>query len=167
VPVRPVLALPDPVLKRVAEPVGAIGPAEHDLAADLVETMRVSPACVGIAAPQIGVARRAFCVDVTGHRKARTCAGLVVLFDPELLVAEAPESAREGCMSVPDLTGNVLRATRVVMRGRTPDDAERVVTADAFEARALLHELDHLDGMLFLDRVDSLAADVFKRKRYR
>lgn len=166
-PVRPVLALPDPGLKRVAEAVGAIGPAEHDLAADLVETMRASPACVGIAAPQIGVARRAFCVDVTGHRKARTCAGLVVLFDPELLVAEAPESAREGCTSVPDLTGNVMRATRVVMRGRTPDDAERVVTADAFEARALLHELDHLDGMLFLDRVDSLAADVFKRKRYR
>lgn len=166
-PVRLVLALPDPTLKRVAEPVGDIGAAEVALAADLVDTMRAAPACVGIAAPQIGVTRRAFCVDVTGHRKARSCAGLIALFDPELVVAEAPESAREGCMSVPDLTGNVMRATSVVMRGLTPEGELRTVEADAFEARALLHELDHLDGTLFLDRVDSLAADVFKRKRYR
>jgi peptide deformylase len=136
------------------------------LARDLVDTMRSRPACVGLAAPQIGVSRRAFVVDVTGHKKARSCHGQVVLFDPELLVAEAPVLAREGCLSVPDLTGDVARAGRVVVRGLTVDRDACIVEADAFEARALLHELDHLNGLLFLDRVASHAS-VFRRRVYR
>jgi len=128
--------------------------------------MRASPACVGLAANQIGVALRAFAVDVTGHKKARSCHGELVLFDPEVLLAHGPALAREGCMSVPDLTGDVARATTVVLRGLGIDGAERVVQADAFEARALLHELDHLDGLLFLDRVSSHEY-VFRRKVYK
>jgi len=128
--------------------------------------MRASPACVGIAATQIGVGVRAFAVDVTGHKKARSCHGEVVLFDPELLLAHGRVAAREGCMSVPDLTGDVARASAVVMRGLTLDGAERVIEADAFEARALLHELDHLDGLLFLDRVSSHES-LFRRKVYK
>jgi peptide deformylase len=166
VAVRPVRSLPDPVLKQVAAPVGVIDDEARALAADLVDTMRASPACVGLAAPQIGVSRRAFVIDVTGHKKAVSCHGEVVLFDPELLLAHGPLGAREGCMSVPDLTGDVARATRVVMRGLGVDGRDRVIQADAFEARALLHELDHLDGLLFLDRVTSSAA-VFRRKIYR
>ncbi len=164
--VRPVLILPDPFLQRAAAPVGGIDAAALALAADLVDTMRSRPACVGLAAPQIGVGRRAFVVDVTGHRKARSCAGELVLFDPELVAATDPVLAREGCLSVPDLTGDVARATHVVVRGTGTDGAERVVEADAFEARALLHELDHLDGLLFLDRVSS-AHSVYRRKVYR
>jgi peptide deformylase len=166
-PVRPVVRLPDHVLKRVADPVKEIGPEELALAADLLDTMAASPSCVGVAAPQIGVSRRAFCVDVTGHRKADSCHGALVLFNPALILAANREVAREGCLSVPDLTGNVVRATEVVMSGLTPEGRTRVVEANAFEARALLHELDHLDGLLFLDRVGSLATDVFRRKRYR
>jgi peptide deformylase len=166
-PVRPVVRLPDPVLKRMAEPISEIGPEELALAADLLDTMEASPSCVGVAAPQIGVSRRAFCVDVTGHKKADSCHGAFVLFNPVLLVAAHADLAREGCLSVPDLTGNVARATEVVMQGITPEGATRVIEANAFEARALLHELDHLDGMLFIDRVGSLATDVFRRKRYR
>ena len=165
-PVRPVLLLPDAVLTHPAAPVGPIDDEARALAADLVDTMRAVPHSVGLAAPQIGVARRAFAVDVTGHRKARSCAGLVVLFDPEVLMADDPEVAREGCLSVPDLTGDVPRATRVVLRGRTPAGDDRLVEADAFEARALLHEFDHLDGRVFLDRVAS-PASVFRRKVYR
>lgn len=165
--VRPVLRLPHAVLKQIARPVVSIGPAERALADDLVDTMAASPACVGIAANQIGSTARAFCVDVSGHKKADSCHGLIVLFNPVLVAARAPAAAREGCMSVPDLTGNVARATEVVLRGLTPAGTERIVEANAFEARALQHELDHLDGCLFLDRVDSFAADVFKRKRYR
>ena len=105
-------------------------------------------------------------MDVTGHRKARSCHGDVVLFNPEVLLAREPASAREGCMSVPDLTGDVSRATVVVVRGLTPDGAERILEADAFEARAVLHEIDHLDGLLFLDRVTSRHS-VFPRKVYR
>lgn len=166
-PERPVLRLPHPVLKRVAEPVPAVGDDERALARDLVDTMRVSPACVGIAAPQIGVSLRAFCMDITGHKKASSCHGEVVMFNPEVVLARLPEVAREGCMSVPDLTGNVARATEVVVRGLDLDGQVRVIEADAFEARALLHEIDHLDGMLFLDRVSSLKTDVFRRRTYR
>jgi peptide deformylase len=166
-PVRPVLRLPEPVLKRIADPITEIGPEELALAADLLDTMAASPSCVGVAAPQIGVSRRAFCVDVTGHKKADSCHGAFVLFNPVLLVAAHADLAREGCLSVPDLTGNVARATEVVMQGITPEGATRVIEANAFEARALLHELDHLDGFLFIDRVGSLTTDVFRRKRYR
>ena len=165
-PPRPVLRLPHPVLKRVADEVVTIGDAERSLAADLVDTMRASPACVGIAAPQIGESVRAFCIDVTGHRKADSCHGEVVLFNPEVVLVRLPAVAREGCMSVPDLTGDVARATELVVRGLDPAGQVRVIEANAFEARALLHEIDHLDGTLFLDRVASLATDVFRRKRY-
>src|SRR5687767_2836518 len=97
--VRDVVALPEAVLKqRAAE----IGGADAALGDDLVDTMRVSPGCVGLAAPQIGVSRRAFCLDVSGHPKGNPNHGLVVLFDPELVHAEGSEVAREGCMSVPD-----------------------------------------------------------------
>jgi len=164
--VRPVLGLPDPFLQRPSAKVGRVDADALSLAADLLDTMRAREACVGLAAPQIGVGLRAFAIDVSGHRKARTCAGELVLFDPELLSAEDPAIGREGCLSIPDLTGDVARATRVVVRGIGVDGAERVVEADAFEARALLHELDHLDGFLFLDRVAS-AHSVYRRKVYR
>ena len=166
-PVRPVVRLPEHVLKQVAEPVKGIGPDERALAADLLDTMFSSPSCVGVAAPQINVSLRAFSVDVTGHKKADSCHGPFVLFNPVLILARHLELAREGCLSVPDLTGNVARATEVVVRGLTPEGETRVIEANAFEARALLHELDHLDGMLFLDRVGSLSTDVFRRRRYR
>ena len=164
--VLPVLALPDPFLQRPSATVGAVDDAALALAADLLDTMRSRPACVGLAAPQIGVGLRAFAIDVTGHRKARSCAGELVLFDPVLLSSDKPVMGREGCLSIPDLTGDVARATEVVVRGTGVDGAEWVLEADAFEARALLHELDHLDGFLFLDRVAS-PHSVYRRKVYR
>jgi peptide deformylase len=165
-PARPVVRLPDHQLKEPSLPVGRVDDRARALAVDLVDTMRASPACVGLAAPQIGVGLRAFVVDVTGHKKARSCHGELVLFDPEVVLAHGRLVAREGCMSVPDLTGDVARATTVVVRGITVDGADRVIEADAFEARAVLHEIDHLDGLLFLDRVLSHDS-VFRRKVYR
>jgi peptide deformylase len=164
--VRPVVRLPDPVLKQRAKEVLRVDAAAQELARDLIDTMRASPACVGLAAPQIGVSLRAFAVDVTGHKKARSCHGEFVLFDPEVLLSHGPLVGREGCMSVPDLTGDVPRATRLVVRGLTPEGTDRVLEVDAFEARAVQHELDHLDGLLFIDRVAS-ADSIFKRKVYR
>jgi peptide deformylase len=128
--------------------------------------MRATGHSVGVAAPQIGVAIRAFAIDVTGHRKARSSHGEVVLFNPEVLLAHGRDIGREGCMSVPDLTGDVARHTLVVVRGLATDSKERVLECDAFEAKAVQHELDHLDGLLFLDRV--VAHDrVFPRRVYR
>ena len=164
--VRPVLHIPDPVLATPSSPVGRIDDAARGLAEDLLDTMRASPACVGIAAPQIGVGLRAFALDVTGHKKAVSCHGELVLFDPELVVAADPVTAREGCMSVPDLTGDVARASRVTVAGTTVAGERVRLEVDAFEAKAVLHEMDHLDGLVFLDRVAGPHA-VFARKVYR
>lgn len=163
--VRPVVRYPAAVLKAPADEIEP-GPRAEVLARDLIDTMRASPACVGLAAPQIGVGLRAFCLDVTGHKKARSCAGLVVLINPVIVAADGTEVTREGCMSVPDFTGNVKRPSGVIVEGLSPDGRPHRYEADAFEARAFQHEIDHLDGVLFLDRVASLTADVFPRKRY-
>jgi peptide deformylase len=164
--VRPVLRIPAPVLFARAAPVGRVDDSARALGVDLVDTMRASPACVGLAAPQIGAGRRAFALDVTGHRKAVSCHGELVLFDPEILRAEGRHTAREGCTSIPDLTGDVARATILTVTGIGLAGERVTIEADAFEARALLHEIDHLNGLVFLDRAAGPHA-VFPRKVYR
>ncbi len=161
-----VVATPDPVLTRPANEVDPVDPVVVALAEDLVETMRLSPGCVGLAATQVGVPARIFVVDVSGHKKAVSCAGLVVLVNPRLVSAADFVSGREGCLSVPDFTGDVARATSVVVRGSAPGTGQELTyAADAFEARAFQHELDHLDGLLFLNRVSGAHA-IYPRKRY-
>jgi peptide deformylase len=162
VTVRDVRIYPDPVLKQVARPVAALDDDARALATDLVDTMRANAKCVGLAANQIGALRRCIVVDVTGHAKAVSCSGLIVLFDPVVVSSSGSAVAREGCLSIPEFTANVRRATDVVVRGFDAEGSSREIVADAFEARALLHEIDHLDGILFLDRVT--ASDVFRRR---
>jgi peptide deformylase len=164
--VRNVVTAPAAVLSRPGEKVDPADPAVAALAADLIATMRVSPGCVGLAAPQIGVGVRVFAVDVTGHPKARTCHGAFVLCNAEIVEASRWQKGREGCMSVPDLTGDVKRAGLVRVTGQRPGTGEAVtVRTDAFEARALQHEIDHCAGLLFLDRVPGPHA-IFARKVY-
>ena len=161
-----VVRAPARVLSTAADAVDATAPEVVQLAADLVATMRVSPGCVGLAAPQVGVGARVFAVDVSGHPKTRSHHGTFVLCNAVVVSASRNERAREGCMSVPDLTGDVRRATRLVVRGALPGAGNLVdVTAEAFEARALQHEIDHCDGALFLDRVAGAHA-VHPRKTY-
>ena len=140
--------------------------ASVQLAADLVATMRVSPGCVGLAANQVGVGVRMFCVDVTEHAKTRTHHGTFVLCNAEVVASSRNEKAREGCMSVPDFTGDVKRASRLTVRGQLPLTGEWVeLSTDAFEARALQHEIDHTDGLLFLDRAAGAHA-IYPRQTY-
>jgi peptide deformylase len=161
-----VVRAPDPVLATSGADVDPTSPETVQLAADLVATMRVSPGCVGLAAPQVGVPARVFCVDVSQHPKARTHHGTFVLCNAEVVESSRNEKAREGCMSVPDLTGDVKRASRLVVRGQLPGTGESVtITTDAFEARALQHEIDHCSGLLFLDRVAGAHA-VYARTTY-
>jgi len=149
-----VVTAPHAVLSTPTQRVDPRDPAVLQLAADLLATMDVSPGCVGLAANQVGDASHVFSLNVTDHPKARTTHGRFVLVNAELVEASRNERGREGCMSVPDFTGDVKRATRVVVRGELPGTGEVVtLTSDAFEARALQHELDHLSGYLFLDRV--------------
>ena len=164
--IRPVVELPDPILGRPCAPVGDLDDRALVVARDLLDTMRGSAHSVGVAAPQIGVSLRVCCIDVTGHHKARSCHGEVVLFDPVIIESSMFDIGREGCMSVPDLTGDVARATSMHVRGLGLDGEVHDYEVDAFEARAFQHELDHLDGLLFLDRV--VADDrVFRRRVYR
>ena len=161
-----VVRAPAAVLSTSGEKVDPADPAMVQLAADLVATMRVSPGCVGLAAPQVGVGVKMFCVDVAEHPKTRSHHGTFVLCNAAVVQASRNEKAREGCMSVPDFTGDVKRATRVVVSGQLPVTGERVeVSADAFEARALQHEIDHCDGLLFLDRAAGAHA-IHPRKTY-
>ncbi|MDX6198469.1 MAG: peptide deformylase [Actinomycetota bacterium] len=157
---------PDPVLSVVCATADPLDPAVLDLADAMVALMRASPGCVGIAAPQVGHAISLFVLDVTGARRVESCAGLVVLCSPVLVSSDGKEVRREGCLSVPDLTGDVARATSVVVEGLVPGAGEgRRIEANAFEARAFQHELDHLQGLLFLDRIAGPHA-LFPRKRY-
>ena len=129
--------------------------------------MRSFGHCVGLAAPQLDHLVRMVVVDVSEHPKATTSHGELVLVSPRVVSEEGSEVAREGCLSIPDLTANVRRATTIAIEARDPAGEPVTVETEGFEARCLLHEIDHLDGILFLDRVDSLATDVFRRKRYR
>lgn len=161
-----VVRAPHPVLATEGAEVDPLDPVVVKLAADLVATMRVSPGCVGLAAPQVGVAAQLFSLDVTGHPKARTCHGVFVLCNPVVVEATRKEKAREGCMSVPDFTGDVKRATRLTVTGVLPGTTSQVtIETDAFEARAVQHEIDHCDGKLFLDRVAGAHA-VYPRQTY-
>jgi len=157
---------PHRALKERAREVVVVDDGMRALAADLVDTMRAGPATVGLAAPQIGVGVRAFCLDVGSHPRADSSHGLIVLFDPELVEAHGGEDLREGCLSVPDLTANVRRAREVLLRGLDHEGTTRVYGMGGFEARAAQHELDHLDGLLILDRIRS-ADDLFPRRVYR
>ncbi|SCL20924.1 peptide deformylase [Micromonospora nigra] len=164
--VLPVVSAPNPVLSRAAGEVDPTADETVRLAADLIATMRVSPGCVGLAAPQVGVEAQVFAVDVTGHPKAVTVHGTFVLCNARVVEASRWKAGREGCMSVPDLTGDVKRAGRLVVEGMLPGTGEKVrLATDAFEARALQHEIDHCAGLLFLDRVAGAHA-VYQRKVY-
>ena len=164
-PVREVLLAPHPTLKEVAAPAEPGAGAER-VARDLLDTMGSFPRCVGIAAPQIGELVRLVVVDASEHPKAAVSHGRLVLLNPRVVASSGAEVAREGCLSIPDLTANVRRATHVTVEAAAPDGDPVSVETEGFEARCLLHEIDHLDGVLFLDRVDSLATDVFRRKSY-
>ncbi|MGH2957806.1 MAG: peptide deformylase [Solirubrobacterales bacterium] len=157
--VREVLLYPDRALKQVAAPVQA--DEAKRVGRDLLETMRSHPGCVGLAAPQLSEPVRMIVVDVSEHPKAETSNGLLLLSNPRVTESQGSEVAREGCLSIPDLTANVRRATRAVI-----EHADGRVECEGFEARCVLHEIDHLDGILFLDRVESLVDDVFRRKVY-
>ena len=161
-----VVTAPAAVLSADGTKVDPTAPEVVQLAADLVATMRVSPGCVGLAAPQVGVGAKVFCVDVSTHPKTRAHHGAFVLCNAVVVESSRNEKAREGCMSVPDFTGDVKRATRLVVRGQLPGTGEDVeLVAEAFEARALQHEIDHCDGLLFLDRAAGAHA-VHPRKVY-
>lgn len=166
--VKPIVTYPDPILKAVCSPVSSIDQEVLRLVDDLVDTMHAGPGSVGVAAPQVGVSLRVCVIDVSKNRHGKeNNHGLLLMINPEILEASGSAVMREGCMSVPDYTGDVERATNLTLRFSEPDGAVREFEASGFEAVAIQHEMDHLDGLLFLDRIASLKTGLFRRKSYK
>jgi peptide deformylase len=167
-PAQKILLYPHPILKKMARQVGAIDDEIRGLAQDLIDTMREGPGSVGVAAPQIGASLRVCVVDVSNSKLGRdNNHGLLVLINPEISEREGSAAMREGCMSVPDYTGDVERSTQITVNYRDLDGKACIVEATGFEAVAIQHEMDHLDGVLFLDRITSIKTGLFRRKTYR
>ncbi len=166
-PEQKILLYPHPILKKMAHQIGSVDDEIRGLVEDLLDTMRAGPGSVGVAAPQIGVSLRVCVVDVSGSRLGKdNNHGQLVMINPEIVVREGGAVMREGCMSIPDYTGEVERATAITVRFLDGDGQPREIEASGFEAVAIQHEMDHLDGILFLDRIVSLKTGLFRRKNY-
>ncbi len=160
-----VLVYPNPGLKQVSKAVETFDAALRDFIADLKETMLTGPPSVGIAAPQTGRLERIVLVDVSGKPKTPNH-GFMILINPNITGSEGSVIGREGCLSVPDYTGNVYRAERIALTAQNEFGRTHHFNFSGFEARAVQHEMDHLDGLLFLDRLVS-RRDRFRRKVYK
>jgi len=160
-----ILKYPDETLKQISESVVLFDEKLLQFLNDLEETMRAGPGGVGIAAPQVGIFQRIAIVDVSIKPKLKHN-GRMILINPEIKTWDGMKVGREGCMSVPDYTGNVIRAEKITLQAQNAKGELCDYECQGYEARAVQHELDHLDGLLFLDRLVSRRTDLFKRKVY-
>ncbi len=159
---RTILTYPDPELKKKSVPVTIINEKTHELVRDMAETMYEAPG-VGLAAPQIGIQQRVIVIDVAGKDEPPA---LIVAINPVIVHADGESYEEEGCLSVPKYSANVRRHARVIVRGLNLDGEEVTWKAEGLLAIAFQHEIDHLDGILFVDHVSPLKREIF-RKRYR
>jgi peptide deformylase len=158
--IRRILTYPDPVLKTRATEVENIDGQLASTVEDMVETMYAAPG-VGLAAPQIGLGERVIVLDVDHENKGKQ---LLKIINPVIAEADGEIVWEEGCLSVRDYVADVRRAARVLVRGWTPDQKEIAIEATDLLAVALQHEIDHLDGKLFIDRLSRLKRDLYKRR---
>ena len=157
-----VLTVPDPRLKQISTPVEDFDAELRSFITELEETMRASPGGVGIAAAQVGYFKRIVIIDVSSKANIKHNRRLI-LVNPEILAWEGMVKGREGCMSVPDYTGNVIRAKKIALSAFDEFGKPLRFECEGYEARAVQHEVDHLDGILFLDRLVSRRTDLFRR----
>ncbi|MSM40575.1 MAG: peptide deformylase [Geobacter sp.] len=160
--VRTILTYPDPELKKKSQPVTVINDKVRELVRDMAETMYAAPG-VGLAAPQIGVHQRVIVIDVAGKDEPPE---LIVAINPVIVYADGEAYEEEGCLSVPRYAANVRRHARVIVKGLNLEGEEVTWKADELLAIAFQHEIDHLDGILFIDHISPLKREIFK-KRYR
>jgi len=157
-----ILVYPDPRLKQISKPVAQFDDSLRSFILDLEETMQAGPGGVGIAAPQVGHLERIVIVDVSPKPKIKHH-GRLVLINPEIISKEGSTVGREGCLSVPEYTGNVARAKFITLRAQDELGKTHEYKMERYEARAVQHEMDHLDGLLLLDRLVS-RRDLFRRQ---
>lgn len=157
---RKILTYPAESLKRTATPVQNIDGTIADLVTDLVETMYAAPG-LGLAAPQVGAAERVIVIDIDDEDKGKH---VIKLINPVIVETEGRIVWEEGCLSVVDYTADVTRAKRVLVKGWTTDEQEIAIEAEDLLAVALQHEIDHLEGKLFIDRISKLKRDLYRRR---
>lgn len=158
-----ILTYPDERLKTGCEPVETFNSELQSFIDHLIETCSGGPGAVGIAAPQVGVLQRICIVDATRARRPVDNHGHLVLINPEITAWDGFAVGREGCLSVPDYTGKVIRAEKIELKAQDRNGKPCSFTMSGFEARIAQHEVDHLDGILFLDRLVSRHADLKRR----
>lgn len=158
-----IITYPDERLKTGCEPVETFDLALQSFIDHLIETCTQGPGAVGIAAPQVGILQRICIVDATRARRPVDNHGHLVLINPEITSWDGFAVGREGCLSVPDYTGKVIRAERIELKAQDRLGSPCTFTMTGFEARIAQHEVDHLDGILFLDRLVSRHADLQRR----
>ena len=161
-----VLVYPDTRLKRVSSSVKNFDDDLSKFIFDLEETMRAGPPSVGIAAPQVGRFERIVIIDVSSKPDIPNH-GKLILINPKIVSKQGSVVGREGCLSVPDYTGNVMRAEALTLQALNLVGKTVNYQMEGFEARAISHEIDHLDGVLFLDRLVSRRSSLFRRKIYK
>lgn len=164
--VLPILTYPNKMLKIPSSKVAQVDENINLLIKNMTETMYDHKGCVGLAAPQVGYSLRIVVIDALKHKKTTVCHNLIIFINPVITKKEGAVIVREGCLSLPDYTGNVKRASKVTVTGLDKDGNNKEITTEGFEAVVLQHEIDHLDGYLFIDRVASLKRDIFRRKKY-
>ena len=158
--IRPILRYGADVLHAEAQPVGELTPDIDRLVGDMIDTMYAAPG-IGLAAPQIGVALRIFVVDLSiGHDPN----GLIVMINPSFVERDGMQLEEEGCLSIPDFNATVVRPSRVVVKGLDRAGNESQLEGNGLLARAFQHEMDHLDGTLFVDRLRGVKRDMIVRK---
>jgi peptide deformylase len=155
-----ILEYPDPRLRKVAAPVAAVTPEIRKLVSDMAETMYAAPG-VGLAAPQVGVGLRIAVVDVSERDEN---GALLVLINPEITYTEGEVEDEEGCLSIKDFNAAVTRFAKVRIKAADRDGNVRELEGEGLLARAFQHELDHLNGLLFIDRISPLKRDLLKRR---
>ncbi len=163
-----IITYPDERLKIPSLEVVEFGKSLEVFVEDLVYTMKTSPACVGIASPQVGVHKRIIVVDTSNskHRENKKSHGLLVLINPRIVEFDGELIVREGCLSVPDYTGNVKRHYWIKVQALDLKGNLLEFDTEGFEAVVIQHEIDHLDGRVFLERLVS-PKDLFRRKVYK
>jgi peptide deformylase len=158
--IRPILKYGDQILHDAAQAVDAITPEIDTVVADMIDTMYAAPG-IGLAAPQIGVPLRIFVVDISLGRDPM---GLIVMINPEFVTRDGIQLEEEGCLSVPGFNATVVRPEHAIIKGLDRTGAEQQREGAGLLARAFQHEMDHLEGTLFVDRLRGIKRDLIVRR---
>ena len=158
--IRPIIRYGDPVLHKRAADVDEVTPKVQTLIADMIDTMYAAPG-IGLAAPQVGVGLRIFVADVSSGRDPD---GLLVMINPEIVVRDGSQSQEEGCLSLPGFDAIVDRSERGVVRGLNREGQPHEVEGVGLSARVFQHEMDHLDGRVFVDRLRGIRRELILRR---